>query len=219
MQVSAEVRWFWPDRPAEGLEDWFRNRGGSQWCAAGGGGVREDRYLRAPGAQELGIKRRGGKKGIEIKGLVAVSQTGVSAAPFVGAIEIWTKWTSQELQVDLSLTVSVEKQRWLRKFDCEPASPSELEMGPDENPVDGRSLPARGCNVELTRVALPDAGVWWTLGFEAFGSIRTVEDDLRKVASLLAARQPPDLGSGLTLGYPAWLSSYALEAQAPHPVQ
>jgi hypothetical protein len=41
MQISAELRWFWPDSCPEGLESWFNDRD----PPPGGGGVRVDEYL------------------------------------------------------------------------------------------------------------------------------------------------------------------------------
>ena len=65
--------------------------------------------------------------------------------------------------------------------------------------------------MELTQVSLLNGEVWWTLGFEAFGTIRTVENDLRAVATILVARRPPELGDGLLASYPAWLKEHAKE--------
>jgi hypothetical protein len=81
-------------------------------------------------------------------------------------------------------------------------------LGVDETPVDGRALPGLGCNVELTRVELRGEQVWWTLGFEAFGELSSVERSLRNTLSIMAARQPPPLGTGELLNYPAWLSRH-----------
>jgi hypothetical protein len=71
------------------------------------------------------------------------------------------------------------KRRWLRKFATDGHVPVEIARDANEKPVTG-SPPARGCNVELTEVRI--GSLWWTLGFESFGSIHTVEADLRAVA-------------------------------------
>ena len=69
------------------------------------------------------------------------------------------------------------------------------------------------CNVELTRIEIPANGqTWWTLGFESFGTITTVAEDLRSTAETLAARHPPGLGDGLLASYPAWLEERILPA-------
>ena len=210
MQVSAEIRWFWRHTPPPGLEDWFC-KADAHGCPAGGGRTRVDEYVRDIRQVELGLKRRDGHKGVEVKGLVAVTWGGGAGGPFAGPIELWTKWMSEPLELHSHSTVPIEKQRWLRKFDTTVRVPQERALDNEEKPHDKRSLPALGCNVELTRVRLPNGDVWWTLGFEAFGTLRTVENDLQAVATVLAARQPPALGEGLQASYPAWLSEHVRE--------
>jgi len=204
MQVSAEIRWFWRAKCPDAIETWFRS-GSTQ---PGGGSAREDEYLHEPTQLEFGLKRRGKKIGVEAKGLVAVLPQPSNAVPFLGLIEIWCKW--QLLTVALSglPTVPTRKLRWLRKFDTSGEEPSEIPLGEDETPVDGRALPGLGCNVELTRVELRGEQVWWTLGFEAFGELPSVERSLRNTLSIMATRQPPPLGTGELLNYPAWLSRH-----------
>lgn len=213
MQVSAEIRWFWPDDPPPGLYDWFVN-GSGDICAAGGGKPgRRDEYLRDEKQVELGIKRRGGSGsgGIEVKGLVAARLGEVEVDPFIGPIELWTKWSSKLLQLEPSSTITVVKQRWLRKLSTVGSSPSEIALTSDEKPKDEQSLPARGCNVELTRVEVSGQdGRWWTLGFEAFGDVTTVGGDLCSVATFLSRRQPPRLEGGFLASYPVWLSAKIL---------
>ncbi len=86
--------------------------------------------------------------------------------------------------------------------------PSEIALGENEKPVDAKTpLPARGCNVELTRVSV-GTEVWWTLGFEAFGKLETIESDPRAVAQELARRNPPALGDAIRASYPLWLGRY-----------
>jgi hypothetical protein len=164
--------------------------------------------LHDAGQPELGIKSRGGKQGIELKGLVAAIWDGLTVGPFEGPIELWTKWTSAQLALPSNSTISTEKQRWLRKFDTTGALPKEIPLDVKEQPLDQGPLPARGCNIELTQVRLPDGELWWTLGFEAFGTIQTVERDLRAAATILAARQPPELTGGMLASYPAWLTEH-----------
>ena len=74
------------------------------------------------------------------------------------------------------------------RHDCS-GSTEETSLGADEKPLDERrSLPALGCNVELTEVTLASGKVWWTLGFESFGTIQTIENDLRAVATIVRLR-------------------------------
>lgn len=210
MQISAEIRWFWRNTAPDGLVNWFCGADRHS-CIAGGGETRSDDYLRDACQAELGLKRRGGRGGVEIKGLIAVLPDGLEAGRFRGSIELWAKWTSGRLSLEPDSTIAVKKRRWVRKFDTTGLSPIEVPLDAEETPLDGRPWPAQGCNVELTEVGLPDGGVWWTLGFEAFGTISTVGNDLRAAANLLNTRRPPDLADGLQAGYPAWLKLHVLE--------
>jgi hypothetical protein len=155
----------------------------------------------------LGIKARGGGKGIELKTLVAVSRTHLGIPPFAGPIEIWTKASSTVLQLDPGLLVKVHKRRWIRKFDTAASPPVELDLDAEENLVGGGSLPNDGCNVELTQVSVEGAAdTWWTFGFEAFGPLWNVESSLLATAALLAGRNPSGWTEGRLASYPAWLA-------------
>src|SRR5678815_5321035 len=94
MFISAESRWFWRESLPAGLEDWFRSTGFSP----GGGIVRIDEYLLDAGNPELGVKKRGGKNGVEIKGLVETRSA--LPAPFHGRVQIWSKWSSEAVTID-----------------------------------------------------------------------------------------------------------------------
>ena len=86
----------------------------------------------------------------------------------------------------------------------------EVPLNDKELPVDAKQpLPARGCNVELTEVTLTNGDIWWTLGFEAFGGVGTVAEDLHKVATILASEGPPNPSGGLRASYPTWLNEHA----------
>jgi hypothetical protein len=176
----------------------------------GGGEERLDEYLLDDKQVELSLKHRGGKLGVEVKGLVTVTWGGLMVEPFVGPIEIWTKWTSDPLELTKPI-IALKKQRWLRKFDTSVLLPQEIPLGSNEKPLNDHSLPTLGCNVELTKVKLPNCDIWWTLGFEAFGTIRTIENDLRAVAIMLVNRKPPTFKDGLLASYPAWINERARE--------
>jgi hypothetical protein len=84
----------------------------------------------------------------------------------------------------------------------------ELALDENEKLKDkSQSLPLRGCNVELTHVADPHGGTWWTIGFEAFGTMGTVQQDLEHTAKTLAERKPPSFEKTAVASYPAWLKS------------
>lgn len=207
MQISAEARWFWPEALPPGLEDWYRTRAGS--CPPGGGAHREDVYLLDPGQVELGLKTRGAKPGVEIKGLVRVAPTASGRAPLSARLELWTKWTAPSLDLAGRPSVRMDKQRWLRKYDAGTADTlSEVALGADERPTDGR-LPRSGCNVELTRVRLDDGCVWWTLGCESFGThVDEIEANLGRALEHLAHTSPPGFGDAFEASYPTWLARH-----------
>jgi hypothetical protein len=204
MQISAEIRWFWSADCPRAIETWFN----SGDVPPGGGRAREDEYLHEPGQIELGMKRRGARPGVEVKGLVTVLPHLSDVAPFVGPIEIWCKWPSLELALNDLPIVRIKKVRWLRKFETAGRKPTEISLTEDENPRDCRPLPELGCNVELTRIELRAGQVWWTLGFEAFGDLQSVEQGLRHALWAMASRGAPPLCSGELLSYPAWLSKH-----------
>ncbi|MBB3458682.1 hypothetical protein FHT86_007008 [Rhizobium sp. BK313] len=202
MEVSAEVRWFWEtDVPPE-LNDWFVNSS-MHLFPPGGEELREDVYLHDPKQVELGVKARGEKPGLEVKGLVGRAGP-LSEGAFHGEIEIWTKWTSRILTLPAA-TIVTSKARWLRKFDTGEGAPREIELNAKCKPV-REDLPVRGCNVELTTIKTDDGKVAWTFGFEAFGKLDEVCEQLRAVAASMSARQPPDFGHPSLKSYPAWLA-------------
>src|SRR4051812_1323634 len=94
MLISAELRWFWKGSLPSVLEEWFRGRA----VAPGGGQLRSDEYLIDPLQREVGIKKRSGRAGIEIKGLVEVRAR--HPKPLDGRVQVWAKWTSNTLTID-----------------------------------------------------------------------------------------------------------------------
>ena len=198
MFISAEIRWFWRNEPAPGLRGWFMNSGFHN-SQPGGVSERTDEYLQNRGETELGIKIRGGDEGVDIKGLVEVKKNGLSSEPFTGPIEIWTKWRCEYIKLELKNTIAVEKERWMRMFDTTSADPMEINL-------EGKQLPSRGCGIEMTRLSVKNE-TWWTFGFEAFGTLDTIEKDLHSVASLLASQNPPPLGDAVIHSYPSFLNS------------
>lgn len=203
MLNSAEVRWFWKDSPPLGLEDWYQ----AATFPPGGGGSRLDAYLVEPGQIELGVKIRGTKDGVEVKGLVSTIEQPLNLEPSLGKIQIWTKWTSQAVQLGESGVVRIHKARSLRKFSIEKEGLREIALNMEEKPCSGEDPPTDGCNVELTKITLADSrATWWTLGLEAFGRFDSIEATLRVVWRHLAAESRPDFGDSIELSYPAWLN-------------
>jgi len=58
MRLTAEIRWFWPDRPPQEFHGWFVGAGAT-WTMNGSTETRVDEYLRDPDQTLLGIKKRG----------------------------------------------------------------------------------------------------------------------------------------------------------------
>jgi hypothetical protein len=156
MQVSAEARWFWPGEPPRGFEKWFYNRE-KHPCPFGGGELRLDTYLLDRGQGEIGVKRRGGRKGVEIKGLVALSKERLHSGPFEGPIEIWTNWTSEALELPAESVIGAEKRRWLRKFDTSGTSPEEIPLNALEQPI-GKRPPSGTGMQRRTDAGEPSSG-------------------------------------------------------------
>jgi hypothetical protein len=206
MLVSAEIRWFWHDAAVPGIESWFC---AGPYRPGGGPPPRVDEYLWDPGQVELGLKKRGEKPGIEVKGLIATVGQTVQIGSINGHIQVWTKWTSESLRLDSMAVVKTYKVRLLRKFDIVGGSFRELPLDKFEKLVNkNEDLPVEGCNVELTTVSLKENGPkWWTLGFEAFGTLNSVEQNLRKTVAHFVGSSLPDLQGGAEQSYPAWLSA------------
>ena len=181
MLASAELRWFWKG-PRPRLQAWL--------ASSTHGPCREetrvDHYLSQAGQRDLGIKRRGGEHGVEIKSLVAEG-----AAHTIGTLtarmQIWTKVWTAALDLNGLPTIAVRKSRRMQ---------SHRTGGY-----------ASGCNVEVTEVRVgADVEVWTTLGIEAYGELGQLEGALAGVVRLHQAN-PPEVDAGHALSYPAWLAS------------
>jgi hypothetical protein len=210
MQLSAEVRLFWAGREPEALRSWFLGASVHTY-AAGGGQERTDVYLADANQLELGIKQRGGKSGVEIKGLVALLPESASVGSYSIPIELWSKWSSQTWTFDQGSSIMLRKRRWLRKFDTSESGPIEIPLDLAERPLDGRPLPEIGCNVEWTALDTQNGESYWTLGFESFGSLRDVEESLRSVIIVMNKRLLPTSIGGWAGSYPIWISKSLAE--------
>jgi hypothetical protein len=174
MLTFAEVRWFWRGHCPQEVRDWFFKTG----LSPGRGLSRIDRYIPQRNEAEISVKKRGDKPGVEVKGLVTTRRS-PELEPLANHLEIWCKWSCTIPGLNLKDDVAITKTRWLRKFDTSKYVRSEIPLDPNEKPKAGYSLPIQGCNVELTEVQIVGhSGVWWTLGFEAFGELDTVPANL-----------------------------------------
>jgi hypothetical protein len=208
MKTSAESRWFWRADPAAALGQWFIDSGIHDIEAAGGD-IRTDAYLADANQAELGIKRRGTGRGIEIKGLVSLLGTGCDVAPFQGPIELWTKWFCDTLRLDGAPLILVRKRRWLRQFDTSGAAPRQIALNSDEL--------KQGCTVEYTELSGDGIAPWVTLGFEAFGPMEGLAGSVQRTAAWLASRRPPAVGPGWQASYPVWLRQWGSAQSGRNP--
>ena len=180
MFVSAEIRWFYPDECPTNLHRWF----GEMSPAPGGGKMRIDKYLSQTNQSEVSIKIRGGRPGVEIKGLVAVCRS--ELVPFAPYFELWCKWRLQASALEMTKRIIIQKTRWIRTYDTSRAAIVEIPLQADEKPLNGQPLPQQGCNVEISKIQIAeDPRQWWTLGFEAFGDLDSVPGNLLKTAQFL----------------------------------
>ena len=203
MRVTAEMRLFWPDQCPPDLESWFFKSS----PRAGGGQPRCDQYVRPSNGSELGIKKRGSKAGVEVKGLIGTSRCRdlISLAPHY---ELWCKWTSNDFLLNGTNLLVTKKVRWARKLDTSRNSVFEVPLGTDEVPINGEWV-QEGCNLTLTEVRIASvAGEWWTFCFEAFGSLESAPKNLQAATSYAKSTSLPQ-PEGAFLSYPAWLSQVA----------
>jgi hypothetical protein len=86
------------------LHRWF-----GEMSPAGGGKLRIDEYLSQTNQSEVSIKIRGGRPGVEIKGLVAVCRS--ELVPFAPYVEPWCKWCLQASALEMTKTMIIQKTR------------------------------------------------------------------------------------------------------------
>ena len=209
VQLSAEVRLWWCAAEIEAVEAWFTGLSALRPGGVGHDGLscssaRLDRYLSDRDQSEVGIKvRRHGSPSarLEIKSLIDVR----GCVPWLGAVSLWTKVSSQ-LPLGEGSVVDVIKLRRLRKFSMNEGQLEELALLENEEPASGL-LPVAGCNVEFTRVMVQNSeSVWWTLGYESFGTLDEVERILRAcVARTTSGRPIPHADLARSATYPEWL--------------
>jgi hypothetical protein len=195
MQVSAEIRWFWKGDCPDPVSLWFETFD----LAAGGGKSRKDEYVHLKGNPELGIKKRGEKGGLEVKGLIATLPA-LSGA-FRDPVQLWCKWRADFHAV---VSIAVHKTRFLRKFEFSRGAITQLKLNADEERCDGGPLPDIGCNLEKTKITIEGRNEsWHSIGFEAFGDIQTAVSALAATIDHLG---PLPRFDGRLASYPEWLA-------------
>jgi hypothetical protein len=194
------LRWFWPFEP-RAVQAWFTK--GSNGVPAGGGGNRTDNYCLLDDPS-IGAKERGRQKGLELKWRLATEPSRLFDVPC--RLETWAKLPTTLAPGD-GAYIPVIKQRWLRKFETATSEVVEIPLSISELPIASNApLPVEGCNVEFTKVELPNGEHYWTLGLEAFGDdTSSLSINLRRAAEYLA-RPPARWHEGADeMSYPEWL--------------
>ena len=204
MRITAEMRWFWPGQCPPDLEDWFFKPS----PRVGGGQLRCDEYVQeSNGSAEVGIKKRGSKAGVEVKGLIGTLHF-PRLAYLAPHCELWCKWTCNDLLLNMTNLYRIKKVRWARKLDTSRNSVIEVPLGTDEAPLNG-AWAQEGCNLTLTEVQIVGAaGQWWTFCFEAFGDLELAPINLQAAAEYAMSTSLLQ-HNGAFLSYPAWLSKVA----------
>ncbi|MGH9036462.1 MAG: hypothetical protein ACRD0O_11920, partial [Acidimicrobiia bacterium] len=171
---------------------------------------RMDAYLRLSGTDDLGVKLRAGGDAFELK----LRQHDFGEARFtggaVGHLERWQKWSFPVTDVACRASglglpggswIEVEKHRRLVTYGLAadgPVSRVEARQGD-------------GCSLELTSLVM-HSSVWWSLGFEAFGSPERLRHALTATADAFFAGGDvaPALDGARSCAYPAWLQAATL---------
>jgi hypothetical protein len=212
MQPSMELRWFIQGGLTEDLNGWFDTSAlvsHAEEKFKPSIEERQDTYLSLVHRTELGIKLRKGER-IEIKERLHDRGIQAFSAEVQGRVEQWVKWSFMlgaedrnppNISLPVDAWTDVQKKRKSRKFAVYPAN-YVVEVEPNGNP---ENVP-EGCNLEVTELLVRNQ-VWHSLGFEAFGSIGTVEGNLLLVVKeVLLHSRFPAMKAGDSFGYPVWLS-------------
>lgn len=220
-QVSAELRWFLNAtkvNDVDAFDRWFKS---GTLLPGGGKKPREDVYAVDPSTDELGVKKREGKSGLEVKALVEPGFFSVEFGTRNATVQLWSKVTSNILTLPVGATArrTTLKTRWLRMFDTARSVATEVKLGAGsfgEDPAQ-ESPPNFGCNVEWTFVEVPGlVAKWWTFGLEAsaFEQTTPVHSRLENGIRRTLAAMTTHLGNAPILGeawceqsYPQWIRS------------
>ena len=176
---------------------------------------REDRYLVDPWLPELGVKIRGEVQ-LDLKAYRGSPGDFLVDGLGTGVLEMWEKWTfplaDGALPTPLtSRWLGVHKARRRRSFGIVDARAVERPLGDADLP---------GCTVELTEATIADEA-WWTLCFEATGSVAGLDRELLATAEFLLRDDglPAELhlDAGDSMSYVRWFGSRRGEPRGRQP--
>lgn len=187
--TTYEIRWFIREQPFAVDQVFGPNTRAEE---------RIDWYA-PPGHPGTGTKLREGR--LETKLMTEIVET-VDHAGCQAVMQRWQKWSEalEEAAPDDELLrksgwVEVKKERWLQVWSTE-----------SETLTLTQSRIGKGALFELTRLQTPK-GLWWTVGFEAFGPEGTRRASLEQVMNHVLEQLPDHVRLGLpdSMGYPEWL--------------
>jgi hypothetical protein len=192
---SLEVRWIVPGQLPSAMLEWFARFPAETE-------TRQDAYLLQPRLRELSVKLRDGGA-LEVKSYLG--SPGILDLPRGGRgrLESWRKWSFPTGLPDNGGAgppgwVVVGKSRRSSWFP--PASRPDLAQ---VRPPDA----AAGCTVELTGVGVRGEA-WWSVGFEATGSVGLLRGAVEHAAGLVFGQALPpgvQFGLGNSRSYAHWL--------------
>ena len=201
MQVTDEIRWFFPGAAPAAVLDWFRDG-----APIGPSSKRTDIYLPLPDRLGLSVKLREGR--LEIKTQTGPARAVTFCNGVTGEASPWKKegyrtqlFADIERRLADPTALHVIKERHLRKFALQNGGPRGGAME-----ISAGEAPQQGCLFEVTQLWL-DGVPSWTIALEAFGSPAPHSHSLDTVAALLFANAPcpVPLDAAASLSYPQWL--------------
>jgi hypothetical protein len=197
--ITTELRWFNPGSLPASVRDWF-NATWDQPIAPPE--VREDRYLQLPGCSYLNLKLR--CDNLELKLRLNQLSTLRIGDRWVGRVEVWQKWSLQNLPGYANLAGSEWEGTWISVGKVRSQRQYETPLGQPPKAIPLEQQPERGCRVELTELKVQDTA-WWGLAFEAFGEPNQQLDQLQTVAEQISNPLAPNLKLSCSYAYPEWL--------------
>jgi len=197
-----EVRWILPGMPGAATREWFGR-------LPSGTDTREDVYLLQPSLPGLSVKLRGGSS-MDVKsfrgspGILGLRGIGR------GRLESWRKWSFRYDPPGWAGDPPagwVAVRKWRRRIWFPLAASQREAPGPPQ-------AASTGCMAELTEAEVR-GDPWWSVGFEATGSVVLLRSALQHAADLLFARPlPPGVQLSLdnSSSYAEWLGRQTLRS-------
>jgi hypothetical protein len=197
MQVTDEIRWFFPGTVPAAVLDWF-----CDGAPIGPSPKRTDIYLPLPGRLALSVKLREGR--LEFKTQAGPARAVTYPSGIAGEAAPWKKegyrthlFADIERRLADPAALHVVKERHLRKF--------AIHEGGTAAEISGGEAPQQGCLFEVTQLWLDEAPSW-TVALEAFGAPAPLAHSLDAVAAQVFARPcPVALTTPNSASYPQWL--------------